>query len=145
LTKTPEFWDASAVVPLCVTEGSTSRAREQLKRSSPVIWWATSIEVRSAIVRLRNTGQLTGIKAAGAISRIERLHRNWRVIETSGPILQLAARCVDNFDLRAGDALQLGAALVWCKERPHGRALISNDRKLNEVARQLGFAVVDLL
>jgi hypothetical protein len=46
--------------------------------------------------------------------------------------------------LRAADSLQLGAALVWCRQKPAQRRFLSGDQKLCEAASAVGFAVVKL-
>ena len=45
-------------------------------------------------------------------------------------------------DLRAGDAFQLAAALVWAEDAPLGRTLVSLDQRLREAAQREGFAVL---
>ena len=47
--------------------------------------------------------------------------------------------------LRAADALQLAAALVWCRQRPHGRAFVVADDGLSDAAEAEGFTVIRLL
>ena len=46
--------------------------------------------------------------------------------------------------LRAGDALQLAAALIWCDMRPQGRAFVCADEALTAAAEAEGFAVVQV-
>jgi hypothetical protein len=44
--------------------------------------------------------------------------------------------------LRAADALQLAAALVWSDESPTGEGFVSLDDRLREAARRQGFEVL---
>jgi hypothetical protein len=44
--------------------------------------------------------------------------------------------------LRAGDALQLAAALVACGERPEALPFVCLDDRLRDAARREGFAVL---
>ncbi len=53
-----------------------------------------------------------------------------------------AGRLVASHPLRAADALQLAAALVWCDEAPQGTAFVCLDDRLREAARREGFAVL---
>jgi hypothetical protein len=46
------FWDASALVPLCVRQGITPRAIAQYKSYDVIVWWATPVEIASALARL---------------------------------------------------------------------------------------------
>jgi len=45
--------------------------------------------------------------------------------------------------LKAADAQQLAAALVWCIGRTKGRVFISHDSQLLDAARLLGFQAVE--
>lgn len=44
--------------------------------------------------------------------------------------------------LRAADAVQLAAALVWCRERPRNRPFVCFDRGLAASGTVLGFRVI---
>jgi hypothetical protein len=46
--------------------------------------------------------------------------------------------------LRAADALQLAAALIWCNHYPRGRTFISGDERLLEAAEREGFDVIKI-
>ncbi len=41
----------------------------------------------------------------------------------------------------AQTALQLGAALVWCREKPRRRPFVCFDERLGKAAPQAGFSV----
>ena len=133
------FWDASAVVPLCIDQPGAKEATDLLAAGSPVVWWATVVEATSGIVRSRQADPK--ILAAG-LQRLRNLREEWREIEPSERIREIALDNLRRFDLRAADAMQLAAALVWAEERPAGRRFICNDRKLSDAARSLGFDVV---
>ena len=53
------FWDASALVHVCVPGQVSRRAKELLRSAPTAIWWVTPIEVRSALVRLRRGGAIS--------------------------------------------------------------------------------------
>jgi predicted nucleic acid-binding protein len=59
-------------------------------------------------------------------------------------VRERAERLLRIHRLRAADALQLAAALVWCEDRPRGRALIGDDGNLSEAARGEGFTIIRL-
>ncbi len=47
------YWDASAIVPLCVYQPATGAlGRLVRKHGRLVVWWGTTVEVRSALSRL---------------------------------------------------------------------------------------------
>ena len=143
MTKATAFWDASALVPLCVHETTSRDAHAQLKVLLPVVWWGTLVEVHSAIRRAHSLGKLNDQERAKALSRLELLSRGWREILPDDALRDLARQLLDAHDLRAADSLQLAAALVWCQHRSARRNFLSADRRLSESARARGFSVVE--
>src|SRR5207237_4335359 len=65
------FWDTSALVPLCCAQtGPSSRSRGLFRHfKKPVVWWATPVEIRSALVRLKQDGDLTDRQVRDAIRK----------------------------------------------------------------------------
>jgi predicted nucleic acid-binding protein len=59
----------------------------------------------------------------------------------SANVREVAFQQLERFPLRAADALQLAAALVWCGERPRGRWFVCADRRLAAAATGAGFDV----
>ncbi|MBZ5550724.1 MAG: PIN domain-containing protein [Acidobacteriia bacterium] len=133
------FWDTSALVPLCVRQGSTPRALELYKTSEVVVWWTTPVEIASALARLVRMKQLSSGDWAKARKLATALADTWSVIQPSDAVRAQAVRLVDRYDLRAADALQLAAALIWCEDVPQGRAFLTTDQKLQEAAMLSGF------
>ena len=80
MSKLAVFWDSSALVPLCVQEITSRQAQSQLRKSMPVVWWGSSVEVHSAIARLHRLGKLNDLDRQGALSRLNLLSRGWREI-----------------------------------------------------------------
>ena len=138
----PAFWDASALVPLCVPGPASSRTRQFLREHKPVVWWATAVEVASALARLRREGYLSPEQAAAAALRLDMLRSAWREVQPVPEVREAAERLVSVYELRAGDALQLAAALVWCRQRPARREFLCHDVRLGEAARRAGFTVI---
>ena len=140
----PAFWDASALVPLCVHEITSRQAQSHLRRCLPVVWWGSRVEVHSAVARLHRLGKLKDLEKKGALSRLDILGRSWREILPSDALRDLASRLLDAHELRAADSLQLAAALVWCHEKPARRTFVSADQRLSKSAAASGFLVVEL-
>jgi predicted nucleic acid-binding protein len=103
VSKEPAFWDASALVPLCVHENSSRQAQSHLRQSMPVVWWASPVEVHSAIARLHRLGKLKDVDKKGALSRLDILSRGWREILPSDTLRELSTRLVETYELRAAD------------------------------------------
>jgi predicted nucleic acid-binding protein len=139
ITRQLAFWDASALVPLCVGQSTTPRAIALYKRYEAVIWWATPVEIASALARLVRMKQLDSGGWAKARQLAAALADAWFVIQPSDVLRAKARQLVDRYDLRAADALQLAAALEWCQDNPQGRVFLTADQKLREAAVLTGF------
>jgi predicted nucleic acid-binding protein len=137
------FWDASAIVPLCVPAENSGQSRRLLRQHAPVVWWSTSIEVTSALARLKRERVLSEEQHRSASQRLAVLSKSWREIQPTNRLRNIAENRLDRYDLRAADALQLAAALVWCSERPKNRDFLCRDIRLREAARQEGFSIVE--
>jgi predicted nucleic acid-binding protein len=136
------FWDASAIVPLCCSQPATAqgrRLRRELKRM--VVWWGTPIEARSAFARLARAGNLTTEERLAATKLLGQLRVSWDEILPTEKLRSLAEDLPDSYGLRAADAAQLAAALVWCRERPKQRPLVCFDERLRTAATAIGFVV----
>ncbi len=68
----------------------------------------------------------------------------WREIAPTDAARDAAARQLERYELRAADALQLGAALVWCGDRPCHRKFLCSDERLGQAASTAGFDWVRL-
>jgi len=143
MNRVAAFWDASALVPLCVHEITSRQAQSQLRKWLPVVWWGTEIEIHSAITRLHRLGMLRDIEKQGALARLELLSRGWREILPGDRVRDLAKRLLDTYELRAADSLQLAAALTWCQDSPARRTFVAADRRLSRAAAASGFSVVE--
>jgi predicted nucleic acid-binding protein len=144
MSKQSAFWDASALVPLCVHEASSRQAQSQLRKFMPVVWWGSLVEVHSAIARLHRLGTLKAVEKQGALSRLDLLSRGWREILPGDHVRDLARRLLETHELRAADSLQLAAALTWCQQRPAKRDFVCADQRLSKAAMAAGFSVLEL-
>ena len=135
------FWDSSAVVPLCLHQPQTSRLRRLLRDHLPlVVWWGTPVEAISAFHRLRREGSMTASGFQQASDRLAMLRRSWAEVNPTEKVRNLAEVLLGRHSLRAADAVQLAAALVWCGERPARRVFVCLDRRLAQAAKEAGFA-----
>src|ERR1700722_2927527 len=135
------FWDTSALVKLCVRSQSSPRANELLRDTEVIAWWATLVEGRSALVRLQRQGILSATAFRASWRRFSDLVNASKEVAPSDNVREIAFRQLDRFPLRAGDGLQLAAALAWCDERPRGRWFVCADRRLAAAAIEAGFDV----
>jgi predicted nucleic acid-binding protein len=101
------------------------------------------VEVRSSIARLFRQGLIDAQEKSGAISRLDLLSRGARQILPDNSVRSLAMDILDTYALRAGDSMQLVAALAWCNSRPSRRVFICADRRLSEAAQAAGFTSIE--
>ncbi len=137
------FWDASAIVPLCLHEDTSTRAR-QITRKHPqhVVWWGTLAEARSAFARGHRKSILSIKDKEQAIRHLQKLSDSWRAVDPGRKLLDLAVQLLDDYPLRTGDAFQLAAALVWCDEKARRKVFVCFDDRLADVAEKVGFNVI---
>ena len=113
--------------------------------TAPVLWWGAAVEVRSALERLKSTGPLTPTAYLACRRRLDDLLASWREVAPDDKVRNLAYEQLERFRLRAGDALQLAAALVWCKEQPRNRFFVCGDERLTAAAHDGGFTTVTVV
>jgi hypothetical protein len=140
------FWDTSGIVPLCCFQRQTSQANRTARLyARQVTWWATAVEAISSFNRLYREQVLTAPGRQQTLTRLEYLRRRWNEVQPSDEVRAGAERLLGVHKLRAGDALQLSAALVWCGQNTRGRHFIAADGDLIEAAEAEGFTAVRLL
>jgi len=137
------FWDSSAIVPIVVVE-PMSQALRELAHDDPavVMWWATTVETLSALYRRVRMGELDASGLAAAQDRLRAFLQDAHVVAPGEPLRERAHRLLGVHPLRAADALQLAAALVWAEERPIGLELVTLDDRLCDAASREGFRVL---
>jgi predicted nucleic acid-binding protein len=137
------FWDSSAFVPLLLPEDRSASLTTLLSADREVtIWWATPLECQSAIQRRHHEAPLPPAAMTMATERLRALVDLCDTVSPTDEVRRRAARLVAVHPLRAADALQLAAALIWCEEQPHGERFVSLDGRLRDAARNEGFDVL---
>jgi predicted nucleic acid-binding protein len=137
------FWDPSALVPLVVQE-SRSPLVEALVADDPemMVWWASPVECGSAVHRLRREGVFTPTETLQVLAGLTTLLDAANAIEPGDEVCAKALRLLGVHPLRAGDSLQLAAALVWTRDHPGGRVFVCLDERLRTAAALEGFQVL---
>jgi predicted nucleic acid-binding protein len=136
------FWDASALIPLCVQEPTTAAAELLATQHERVVWWGTLVEIRSTVARRHRSGFLDDVNRRVALDRLTSLRQSETEIAPSSEVRELAGHLLDQYALRAADSLQLAAAFTWCQRKHAGRLFICADLRLAEAAEQAGFTVI---
>lgn len=136
------FWDTSAVVPLLIRQSASAKAdRWYAEDSAIAIWTLATVEIASALWRLRRDESLSEANVRAAELRASELAAASYVVSDVDSVKSLTARLLRVHALRAADALQLGAALVWAGAQPQGKTLHTLDERLALAARREGFDV----
>lgn len=137
------FWDTSGIIPLLVIEPVTQPVKEILREDeSVVVWWGTRIECISALVRRTREGMLDDKAEDQARNVLRRLAGLWTEVHPTQIVRETAERLLTVHSLRAADALQLAAALVWAGRNPNGHHFVCLDRGLREATRREGFQLL---
>ncbi len=137
------FWDASAIIPLCLDEPQTKVIRNISGQDGAIVaWWGSTIECYSAFARLRRERLLNNREEEQLRNVLNMLSGSWTEIKPSQDIRDLAARLLLLHPLRAADSLQLAAALVWAEKSPKRHGFVCLDNRLKEAANKEGFALL---
>ncbi|CAI4032284.1 Type II toxin-antitoxin system VapC family toxin [Nitrospira tepida] len=138
-----KFWDASALIPLCLHERHSSALKRLAQEDEALVaWWGSPVECLSAFARLRREATLSEVEEEQAGLILRTIQRTWTEVEPANVVREQASRVLRLHPLRAADALQLAAALVWSQGDPLQREFICLDQRLREAARREGFTVL---
>jgi len=137
------FWDTSALVPLIVAEPGT-RLAERLLREDPavVVWALTRVELLSALARRRRAEPSAARRLQTARREIVGAWPRWSEVTAVELVRRHAERVVETHAIRAGDALQIGAALVAAGDQPDELDFVTFDRSQATAAEREGFRVL---
>jgi predicted nucleic acid-binding protein len=140
-----KFWDSSAIVPL-VTDEPGREPLLSLLEQDPVmaIWWATPVEVTSAVARCEREGTLDLRAATQVLQKLRTLDGAWHQVLPGDALRGTAQRLLRVHPLRAADSLQLAAALTVADGDPGALEFVSLDQRLADAARKEGLNVLAL-
>ena len=137
------YWDSSALVPLLVGEAATPAVLAAFAVDPEVItWWASGVECLSALARLERKSNLPPSALDIAVLRLDSLAAAWQEVQPVAPVRRIAFRLLRVHSLRAGDALQLAAAIAAAEDAPASLPFLTLDERLALAAAREGFPVV---
>jgi hypothetical protein len=136
------FWDSSAIFPLLLDEPGSAGV-EELYGDDPeqAVWCLTEVEVVSALAR-RIRQRMPSEDAGKARERLQTLVERWEEVSALQSVRTRALRLLETHSLRAADALQLAAALIFCDEQTEGLPFVCLDDRLSDAARKERFPVL---
>jgi uncharacterized protein len=135
------FWDSSALIPLCVFQIQSARAKVFFKSFGIVVWWATPVEIVSGLTRLQRMREIDHDEFLLGMGRAQGLANVWDSLASTSSTVPDACSLLELHPLRAADALQLAMALEACEHKPQGYVFITADQRLADAARLTGFTV----
>lgn len=138
-----KFWDTSALLPLCLKEPQTKQIQDLVYQDGDLVaWWGALIEGYAALARLRREQILTDEEELQSRQFFLRLSSQWSEVRPSNLVRDQASRVLLLHPLRAADALQLAAALVWAGSQVPSLEFVCLDHRLREAAAREGFQVI---
>ncbi len=137
------YWDASALVPLFVTEPDSPRVREWLSEDDGIVTWVwTRTEIVSAVERRAREGALSRSERRQVFGRFNALAARWDEVTDVLAVRSLADLLLARHSLRAADAGQLGAALLIQNQFGGALPFVCLDERLSAAAELEGLRVI---
>lgn len=137
------FWDASAIVPLLVTEPGTPLVQDWFSKDPEIVTWLwTRVELVAAAERYVRDRHLPASDRRLLLREIDGLAAATHEVVDALAVRSRAVPLLGRHQLRAADAGQLGAALLVSEGQPSSLAFVCLDRNLAEAAEREGFPVL---
>jgi predicted nucleic acid-binding protein len=114
-----------------------------LRQERAIIWWATVVECQSALQRSNREYPFPPGALDLAVERLDKLITGCVTIEATEEVRRRVRRLLAVHPIRAADALQLAAALVFAGEE-QGLSFVCLDDRLRLAASKEGFRVLPL-
>lgn len=138
------YWDASALVPLIVSEAGSRLARAWLLEDDHIVTWVwTRTEITSAIERRTREGALTRGQRRAVLDRLRRFASGWDEVIDVLSVRARANAVLARHPLRAADAGQLGAAMLVNEQFSDPLVFHCLDQRLSDAAEREGLGVAD--
>jgi uncharacterized protein len=136
------FWDTSGIVPLLLEQEATSLVRPVMEEDPRMVaWWGTPVECASVAARLRREGILTVGQEDAVLRLLGTLRESWVEVLPSSELRAEAMRLLRVHSLKAADAVQLAAALLWTGP-DRDADMVTLDERLSLAARLEGLRVL---
>lgn len=138
-----KFWDASALLSLLAEQPGGPEVKALSREDAEMmLWWGTAVELVSGACRLRRSGELDDRGLMLLLTKIDEVISDADQVDPTEKVRSTSLRVLRVHDLRAADALQLAAALVWTEFNPDGVGFVCLDKRLRDAAEREGFTVL---
>lgn len=119
-----------------------SALRAGMRGRAAVTSQLTLTELDRAFARAEAERLLTPTQAAQGRRKVRTLLQRCHLVAVDGPILSRAGEAFPVEPLRTLDAIHLATALEWEREVEGGLTVCTRDKRVEENARALGFALL---
>jgi hypothetical protein len=126
-----------------VREPASGKIEPLLQRDPDVaFWWGSPLECGEALLAARRRERISAADLQNARVLIDHLRARAFEVQPTDELRARALRILSVHELSAGTALELAAALIWCRERTHGVGFVSLHGPLRLAAAMEGFRVL---
>jgi predicted nucleic acid-binding protein len=137
------FWDSSALLALAVREPASGKIEPLLQRDPDVaFWWGAPLECGETLLAARRKERISVADLQNARTVIDHLRARAFEVQPTDELRARALRILSVHELSAAGALELAAALIWCRERTQGVGFVSIHGALRLAAALEGFRVL---
>lgn len=105
-------------------------------------WWGAPLQWGEALLAIQRQKRASPADLQKARTVLDHLRARAFEVQPTGDLRARALRILSVHPLRAADALELAAALVWCRERTQGSGFVSLHPPLRLAAALEGFRVL---
>ena len=140
------YLDTSALVKLYVYESGTSQMLELASKADNQLTLSTltQIEFHSAVRSRQRAGDMDDSVSESMLDRFDNdLDNRFNRQAVNGYVIDLAAGLVEQYPLRAYDALQLAACLIFRTAAPEEPVFVCADKELLAAAESEGLTTID--
>ncbi|HEX9942811.1 MAG TPA: hypothetical protein VGG03_12390 [Thermoanaerobaculia bacterium] len=124
--------------------GPSSEKVELLLQRDPdvALWWGAPLECASILLAAQRQERISPADFQRARTVLDHLRARAFEVQPTEEVRGRALRILSVHTLRAAAALEIAAALIWCRERTHGAGLVCLDEPLRLAAALEGFRVL---
>ena len=141
-TRPLAYFDTSVIVKNYIREAGSDRARQLLRSHRVVTSAIAAIETISAFRRNLASKAIDEAGYSVISKRFQKDRAKLAVLELSDNILASAEQYVDNYNVRALDAIHLATAMVMGVRFPKQLPFITSDSNQRAAGLQLGLKIV---
>ena len=106
------YFDTSVLVKNYVREAGSARARSLLRTYSFLSSAIAPLELMSALMRKRSTGELNVLELPRVLARIQTDRLYWKLLDIGASVLSQGEELIQKTSLRTTDAIHLAVGLT---------------------------------